>query len=40
MLFIDLTYELSRDTLGEEGDLHCDTEMDLQFDACVEAMIK
>lgn len=34
-LFIDITYEITINTLGEESEIPCSTEMDYAFDDCM-----
>ena len=40
MLFIDLTYELSKDTLEDEGDIACNSTMDAGYDNCIDQQLK
>lgn len=35
MLFIDLTHELTVNTLGAEGEIPCNATMDWEYDTCV-----
>ncbi len=39
LLFIDLTYELTLDTLGSSGGIPCNTSMDSRYDDCVQDQI-
>ena len=34
-LFIDLTYELTVNTLGQEGEIPCEAGMDWTYDDCI-----